>query len=112
LLYESGPAYAEGWNFGPNDEDAMTVGWIVDRMAGLWGSEARWEIDQGEHPHEANWLKLDTTKARSRLGWHPALSLDDALALVVAWSRERRGGANVRELTLVQISDYQRLTQS
>jgi CDP-glucose 4,6-dehydratase len=81
-------------------------------MAGLWGSEARWEIDQGEHPHEANWLKLDTTKARSRLGWHPALSLDDALALVVAWSRERRGGANVRELTLVQISDYQRLTQS
>ena len=112
LLYESGPAYAEGWNFGPNDEDAMTVGWIVDRMAGLWGSEARWEIDQGEHPHEANWLKLDTTKARSRLGWHPALSLDDALALVVAWSRERRGGANVRELTLVQISYYQRLTQS
>lgn len=112
LLYEHGPVYAEGWNFGPRDDDAMPVGWIVDKIAGYWGSEAHWEIDQGEHPHEANWLKLDTSKARSRLGWHPSLDLDDALALVVAWSRKRRNGANVRELTLAQISDYQRLTQS
>ena len=112
LLCEHGPVYAEGWNFGPRDEDAMPVGWIVDKMAGYWGGEARWEIDQGEHPHEANWLKLDTSKARSRLGWHPALNLDDALGLVVAWARGRRSGTNVRELTLAQISDYQRLTQS
>ena len=112
LLYESGPAYAEGRNFGPNDEDAKPVGWIVVRMANFWGSEARWEIDPGEHPHEANWLKLDRSNARSGLGWHPALNLDDALALVVAWSRARSRGINIRELTLAQISDYQRLTPS
>lgn len=110
-LYESGPAFAEGWNFGPNDEDAKPVGWIVARMAQLWGDEARWQIDGGQHPHEAHYLKLDISKARSRLGWHPALRLEDALGLIVDWVKQRRSGAGVRELTLAQIQNYQQLTE-
>jgi CDP-glucose 4,6-dehydratase len=39
-LYQHGPDYAEGWNFGPNDEDAKPVGWIVEQMAALWGPGA------------------------------------------------------------------------
>jgi CDP-glucose 4,6-dehydratase len=109
-LFEHGPSFGEGWNFGPNDEDAKPVGWIVEQMAALWGSSAQWQIDTGEHPHEAHYLKLDISKARSRLDWHPALRLQDALALTIDWSKQRQAGANMRQLTLAQIHAYQALT--
>jgi CDP-glucose 4,6-dehydratase len=109
-LFEHGPSFGEGWNFGPNDEDAKPVGWIVEQMAALWGSSAQWQIDTGEHPHEAHYLKLDISKARSRLDWHPALRLQDALALTIDWSKQGQAGANMRQLTLAQIHAYQALT--
>ena len=109
-LYVQGSSFAEGWNFGPNEEDARPVGWIVEQMAALWGNEAQWQIDTGEHPHEAHYLKLDISKARSRLDWHPALRLNDALKLIIDWSKQRQAGANVRQLTLAQINHYQTLT--
>ena len=109
-LYLQGTSYAEGWNFGPNDEDAKPVGWIVEQMASLWGNDAQWQIDSGDHPHEANYLKLDVSKARSRLDWHPALRLNDALQLIIDWSKQRQAGVNIRQLTLTQIHNYQTLT--
>jgi CDP-glucose 4,6-dehydratase len=111
-LFEQGASFAEGWNFGPNDEDAKPVGWIVEQMAAIWGNRAQWQIDTGEHPHEANYLKLDISKARSRLNWHPALRLNDALTLIIDWSRQHQAGADMRALTLAQIHAYQTLTQS
>ena len=109
-LYVQGSSFAEGWNFGPNDEDAKPVGWIVEQMAALWGNEAQWQIDTGTHPHEAHYLKLDISKARSRLDWHPALRLNDALKLIIDWSKQRQAGVNLRQLTLAQINNYQNLT--
>jgi CDP-glucose 4,6-dehydratase len=109
-LFEHGPSFGEGWNFGPNDEDAKPVGWIVEQMAALWGADAQWQVDTGEHPHEAHYLKLDISKARSRLDWHPALRLKDALALIIDWSKQREAGANMRQLTLSQLQAYQALT--
>lgn len=111
-LYEEGPAFAEGWNFGPNDEDAKPVGWIVEQMAALWGGDAQWQIDMGTHPHEATYLKLDISKARSRLDWHPALRLNAALALIIDWSKQRQSGADMRQLTLAQIRTYQTMTNN
>ena len=111
-LFEHGPDFAEGWNFGPHDEDAKPVGWIVEQMAALWGHDAQWKIDTGEHPHEANYLKLDISKARSRLDWHPALRLSDALTLIVDWARQRQVGADARTVSLAQIQAYQDLTRS
>ena len=64
----------------------------------------------GEHPHEAHYLKLDISKARSRLGWHPVLRLNDALKLTIDWFKKRQAGANMRQLTLEQINEYQALT--
>lgn len=111
-LFEHGPGFAEGWNFGPNDEDAKPVGWIVEQMTALWSNEAQWQLDTGAHPHEAHYLKLDISKARSRLDWHPALRLNEALKLIIDWSRQRQAGADMRALTLAQIHAYQTLTQS
>jgi len=110
-LFERGPIFAEAWNFGPHDEDAKPVAWIVEQMSALWGGDAQWQVDTSDHPHEAHYLKLDISKARSLLDWHPALRLKDALALIIDWSKQRQAGANMRQLTLAQLHDYQVLTQ-
>ncbi len=101
------PELAEGWNFGPGDEDARTVGWIVQRIAALWPDELRWVQDDGPHPHEARYLKLDSSKARARLGWRPGLALEATLASIVDWYRELRAGADMRAVTLGQIETFQ-----
>jgi CDP-glucose 4,6-dehydratase len=103
LAGEGGEAYAEGWNFGPAAASEVPVRRIVDGLTGLWGDGARWEHDGGEHPHEAAYLKLDCTKAASRIGWRPAIDLGRALRLTVAWYRALEGGADMREVTLGQI---------
>jgi CDP-glucose 4,6-dehydratase len=109
-LYESGAEYAEGWNFGPADDDARPVSWIVERLTRAWGEGSPgWRRDGGENPHEAHYLKLDCSKARQRLGWRPRWTLDDALGASVEWFKAYRLGRGAREISLAQIGAYQRL---
>jgi len=102
------PAHAAGWNFGPEEDDARTVGWLVAQLSELWPGGLRWRVDEGEHPHEARYLKLDSSLARTRLGWRPAVKLADALASIVAWYRALREGEDMRAVTLAQIEDLPR----
>ena len=105
-LYEEGAAYAEGWNFGPNDEDAKPVQWIVEHLTRSWGDGASWVLDGGEHPHEAHYLKLDCSKAKGRLDWHPRWHLDEALGAIVAWQKAYLSGQGIKAATLQQIQQY------
>ena len=105
-LYESGQEYAEGWNFGPTDDDAKSVEWIVRRMCELWGNNARHEIDAGDHPHEAHYLKLDCSKARMRLGWQPRWNLEKALNNIIEWTNVYRSAGDLRRCCLEQIDYY------
>ena len=105
-LHEQGTAFAEGWNFGPNDEDAKPVQWIVEKLTQSWGEEASWVLDGGEHPHEAHYLKLDCSKAKSRLDWHPRWHLDEALDAIVDWQHAYRDGKAIKAFTLDQIQRY------
>ncbi|PIT73920.1 CDP-glucose 4,6-dehydratase [Limnohabitans sp. G3-2] len=105
-LYTQGQAYAEGWNFGPQDEDAKPVQWIVEHMVNSWGKGTRWQQDSGVHPHEANYLKLDISKAKARLRWQPRWNLAVALEMVAAWHKEYLGVSNMNEFTLKQIATY------
>lgn len=109
-LWAEGPAFAEGWNFGPNEEDTRPVEWIVKHLAGTWGKGATWSIDGGNHPHEASYLKLDISKARSRLDWHPRWDLEISLRHIVDWNLAYRRGGNMRDLTLKQIAEYETKT--
>lgn len=101
-------AHAEAWNFGPAEGDARPVRFIVERLAGLWGEGARWELDGGVHPHEAQYLKLDISKARQRLDWHPRWNLDVALEHVVEWHRAWLRGDDIRSTCLHQINAFNR----
>lgn len=105
-LHADGGAVAEGWNFGPAEADARPVGWIVERLVAQWGGDASWRLDGGEHPHEAHYLKLDTSKAASRLGWQPRWNLAQALEQTVAWQRAWLSGADMRQASLDQIAAY------
>ena len=101
------PELAEGWNFGPTDEDARPVGWIVERIAAKWPEQLQSVQDEGPHPHEARYLKLDSSKARAQLGWRPGLDLTATLERIVDWYRELRDGADMRAVTLGQIEAFQ-----
>ena len=70
-LYVQGGDYADGWNFGPNDADTRPVQWIAEFLTEQWGEGASWELDGRDHPHEAHYLKLDCSKARTHLHWSP-----------------------------------------
>ncbi len=105
-LVEGGRRYAEGWNFGPADEDAKPVEWIVNRVCSLWGEEASYTVDEGPHPHEASYLKLDCSKARNLLGWQPRWSLDTALTRIVDWTVLYRKGEDLRGVCRRQIEDF------
>jgi CDP-glucose 4,6-dehydratase len=109
-LYTDGTAFAEAFNFGPKSDDAQPVEWIVKQLAQKWANGASWQIDAGDHPHEANYLKLDISKAGHRLNWQPVMRLDQALSLIVDWAREKRIGTDMRSFTQTQIQAYQALT--
>ena len=102
--------FAGAWNFGPRDADAVSVGVLADLIVGQWEG-ARWEATpEGNPPHEAGLLRLDWSKARTRLGWHPGLSLKEAVALTVRWYRAAAGSASpqaMHELSVEQIHHYQ-----
>jgi CDP-glucose 4,6-dehydratase len=105
-LWDS-PEHARGWNFGPTEEDARPVGWIVERLAELWPGELRSELDEGPHPHEARYLKLDSSRARSRLGWRPLVELDGTLTSIVQWYRALQAGEDMGAVTRGQIESFQ-----
>lgn len=105
-LWAEGPAFAEAWNFGPHEADAQPVQWIVERLAKTWGPGARWTLDQGAHPHEATYLKLDCSKARARLGWHPQWSIGRALDEIVSWYQSLGQGQDMAAITRAQIRAY------
>jgi CDP-glucose 4,6-dehydratase len=105
-LYEEGPGYAEAWNFGPEDTDARPVEWIVQRICDQWGEGAAFEVDPGDHPHEANYLKLDFSKAKARLNWRPRWNLEEAIDRVLEWVQAFRRGEDLREVCRWQIREY------
>lgn len=106
-LYTEGPVHAEGWNFGPHDTDAKPVEWIIERMTQEWGAGASWSLDGQNHPHEATYLKLDCSKARGQLGWHPRWDIGQTIAKIVEWHKAFDQGLDMRELSQAQITTYQ-----
>jgi CDP-glucose 4,6-dehydratase len=105
-LWESA-AYAEPWNFGPAEEDCRPVRALVERLAAEWGEGLRWEAVDEPGPHEAGLLRLDSSKARDRLGWTPAWGLDDAARSIAGFYRGLTTEREVREVVLGQIEAFE-----
>ena len=104
-LFSEGNAFAEAWNFGPNDDDAKSVSWIVNQLCDRTPG-AKWQTDNAQQPHEAGLLKLDNSKAKTRLGWNPRWNLEMALKKTIEWHQAWRKGGDMAAFTSAQLQAY------
>ncbi|MHB1326338.1 MAG: CDP-glucose 4,6-dehydratase [Thermoleophilia bacterium] len=113
LLAPDGAKFTKAWNFGPDASGDATVGEVAEAAARFWGKGARVECaPAAEHPHEAGQLRLDSTNARTALGWKPRWSLQQALEQTVAWQQAWKQGADMVTVSLDQIRAYEAEGQS
>ncbi|MDO8804028.1 MAG: CDP-glucose 4,6-dehydratase [Elusimicrobiota bacterium] len=106
MLYTRGPGYGGAWNFGPGSGGARDVEWIVKRLFAAWPEAPGYVIDKGRHPHEAHFLKLDSSKARRRLGWEPRWNIGTAIDRIVTWTRACAAREDMLKVCLEQIREY------
>ena len=106
-LYEDQKKYAEGWNFGPNEQDVKPVDWILDNMISKWPNSS-WELDSSSSPHEADFLKLDISKAKSKLGWSPVWELNQTLEKIINWHQAWLNNEDMQAVCLIEIEEYMR----
>ncbi|WAH37694.1 CDP-glucose 4,6-dehydratase [Alicyclobacillus dauci] len=108
-LWNLGEPYAEGWNFGPNDENVLTVREMTHSILELWGTGAGLSYNKAKQPHEANMLRLDSSKARLRLGWRPKLNLITTLEWTVDAYKRHYDGQDISAVVMEQIQAYENI---
>lgn len=104
-LYKNQSQYASGWNFGPEEEDVKPVSWILDVMMSKWPGSS-WNLSQECNPHEANFLKLDISKAKAKLNWTPVWSLEYSLERIIDWHQAWLNKENMQSICLKEIEMY------
>lgn len=98
---------SNNYNIGPEDSDCVTTGVLVDMFCKNWGEDASWrDTSKPGQPHEANFLKLDSSRVRMTLGWKPVWKIEDAIRAVVEWSRAYLDGADTITIMEKQIKEY------
>ena len=100
-------SFAGEYNVGPDDQDCVNTGTLVDLFCKYWGKEAKWKnVCEENAPHEANFLKLDCSKIKSKLNWQPRWHIDDAIKMVVEWSKVYLYGKDINSVMLNQIKCF------
>ncbi len=100
------------WNFGPDPEAFRTVRDATELAMKLWPAEQGWELSSAKHPHEAHLLTLDSSKARSDLGWTDRLKFVESIAWTTEWEKSVLAGQDARTATLGQIARFESLKES
>jgi len=108
-MWDEGEKFAESWNFGPVDDNAKPVSWILEKFNKLWSNGIKWKIDGKEYNHENDFLKLDSLKSKTRLGWNSKIELEMAIKLIVDWYSKLNSGENMREVSREQIRFFSKL---
>jgi CDP-glucose 4,6-dehydratase len=98
-LYTKGTAFTGAWNFGPTESSVKPVGWLVEHLLARWGEGASWELAPGGQFHEHISLTLDSSKSRIKMAWQPRLSIEAALAQIVAWTKSYQTGLDMHQVT-------------
>ena len=106
LIWRYGPKFGECWNFGPSDNNILTVEEIVNEIIHLWGN-GKYLIDNNSKLHEVNLLKLDINKSKYYLGWKPVYDINESLKQTINWYLNYYNKKeNMYKHTLKQIKNY------
>lgn len=99
--------YSGYYNVGPNDEDCITTGDLATIFCKKWGDDLKW-IDKHEKnaPHEANFLKLDSTKIRNTFNWKPKWGIEKAIEKTVEWTKVYSNDGDIIECVNKQINEF------
>jgi CDP-glucose 4,6-dehydratase len=104
-LHADAAGHAGAWNFGPAEEEARSVAWVLDQLRALEPA-LHWKGEGASHVHEAAFLRLDSSRARQRLGWRPRWGLEEALRRTAEWHRAWKEGQDLAEVSLRQIQAH------
>ncbi|MDI1264417.1 MAG: CDP-glucose 4,6-dehydratase [bacterium] len=98
----------DAWNFGPAQEDVLTVGEVADRFVAAWGGDAKWMTESSQAPvrHEAKLLAIDSSRAQRELGWYPRWRSREAIERTASWYRDHYTGVGGGELVERDIASY------
>lgn len=105
-LYNDGKKFEEGWNFGPAPENQKTVMEVFQLTCKFLGVPVNWELLTTVLKPEAQFLALDSTKARQELGWYQTWSVSEAIEAVLDWHNQFELGNNLEDVSLEQISHF------
>lgn len=104
-LYFNAEKFIGAWNFGPDENDAKTVKWIVEYFCKKWPGSV-FEIRGDSSMHEATFLKLDCSKAHAILDWHPRWKLEKAIDSIIEFTLTWQLKEGLKDLCFSQIEDY------
>lgn len=103
--YEDGN-FAGYYNVGPDDCDCVTTEGLVNLFCDNWGQGASWVYKGDNGPHEANFLKLDCSKLKSKFNWKPTWHIGKAIEKTVEWTKVYFNDTNIDLLMQDQISEF------
>ena len=106
--------FSDGWNFGPADGKAVTVGEAAEAMRREW-SDIRVEFaPHADAPHEAKLLRLDCSKAAKKLKWRGVWTAEECFRRTARWYRDfyRQGRIDTAEDLLDYCRDAEKAGSS
>ena len=95
------------WNFGPAENEIHTVAEVSNLVGEIWGVEKSWVKDNGDHPHEAGLLNLNSSKARSQLHWKDKLGFEESVRWTTDWYKDVYSGLSPIEATKRNIENFE-----
>ena len=84
-LLEGKAEFEEAWNFGPNDDNVLTVESLLMLCNQYW-NDIKYRVEnENNQLHEASLLKLDVSKAKSKLQLKSVWSSEKAIEKTIKW---------------------------
>jgi CDP-glucose 4,6-dehydratase len=105
-LIDEPEKYSEAWNFGPNEEDDLTVEELVNIALKSWGKGEYEKPELTNQPHEAGLLMLDISKAKEKLYWKPKMNASESIKLTLDWYKSFLEKNNASDLLKIQIQKF------
>ncbi len=109
LYEEDGFDYADSWNFGPDETHCIPVSEVVKIATETWSNDAKWHHEKVELGKECSLLRLNSLKAKNKLGWHPLFDVYTAIKMSMDWYKISSQKDNIKLLTTYQIKKIENL---